>query len=78
MQKSFKNTILKISLSFFFLAVASMLIQRAFYPIYVDTQGLLHETLWTPIGTFSFVLSVAGLVVYLMLLILMLIKRRIK
>ncbi|CAC9590756.1 DUF3955 domain-containing protein [Bathymodiolus heckerae thiotrophic gill symbiont] len=78
MQKSFKNIILKISLFFLFLTVVSVLIQRIFYPIYVDAQGLLHETLWTPIGAFSFVLSMASFIIYLMLLIFASIKRRIK
>ena len=78
MQKFFKNTILKISLFFLFLSIASILIQRTFYPIYVDAQGWLHETLWTPIGAFSFVLSVVSFVIYSMSLILTLIKCRIK
>ncbi|SSC07437.1 hypothetical protein BTURTLESOX_648 [bacterium endosymbiont of Bathymodiolus sp. 5 South] len=54
------------------------MIQKSFYPIYVDEQGLLHETLWTPIAAFSFVLSVASFVVYLILFIFKLIKRWIR
>ncbi|CAC9644605.1 DUF3955 domain-containing protein [bacterium endosymbiont of Bathymodiolus sp. 5 South] len=78
MQKPFKSTLLKIALFFLLLAVASLLIQKSFYPIYVDEQGLLHETLWTPIAAFSFVLSVASFVVYLILFIFKLIKRWIR
>jgi Ca2+/H+ antiporter len=78
MKKPFKNIILKIALSFLLLAITSLLIQKSFYPIYVDAQGLLHETLWTPIAAFSFMLSVASFVVYLILLIFKLIKRWIK
>lgn len=78
MQRSFKNIILKISLFFLFLTVVSMLIQKTFYPVYVDDQGFLHETLWIPIGAFSFALSMVSFAIYFILLTLKSIKRWIK
>ncbi|CAB5497834.1 DUF3955 domain-containing protein [Bathymodiolus thermophilus thioautotrophic gill symbiont] len=79
MQKSFKNTILKISLFFLFLAIISMLAQQTLYPQYTDAQGILHETLWVPIGAFSFVLSLFIFVIYLLFSVInFIIKRRSK
>lgn len=55
-----------------------MLIQKTFYPVYVDDQGFLHETLWIPIGAFSFALSMVSFAIYFILLTLKSIKRWIK
>ncbi|WXT99844.1 MAG: hypothetical protein Ctma_0548 [Catillopecten margaritatus gill symbiont] len=78
MKKSFKNVLLAVSLFFLFLSIIAMLAQQIFYPQYIDAQGVLHETLWVPIGAFSFLLGLIGLTVYLMILIFKSIKRWIK
>ncbi|BAS67812.1 MAG: DUF3955 domain-containing protein [Gammaproteobacteria bacterium] len=78
MKKLFKNILLTVSLFFLCLSIISMLAQQIFYPQYIDAQGVLHETLWVPIGAFSFLLGIATLVIYLLLLILKSIKRWIK
>ncbi|CAB9544439.1 hypothetical protein BROOK1789C_1685 [Bathymodiolus brooksi thiotrophic gill symbiont] len=76
MQKSFKSTILKVSLFFLFLAIISMLVQQTLYPQYIDAQGVLHETLWVPIGAFSFMLSIFIFVIYSLLSIINFIIKR--
>ena len=74
MQKSFNSKFLMASLFFLVLAEISTLLQKTFYPQYIDAQGVLHETLLTPIGAISFLLGITTLVIYLLLLILKLIK----
>ncbi|NYT26651.1 DUF3955 domain-containing protein [Candidatus Thiodubiliella endoseptemdiera] len=73
-----KKFLLVFSLFFLALSFVSGLIQKIFYPQYIDAQGVLHETLLTPIAAFSFVLSIIGFLLWLMLLLFQLIRRWIK
>jgi len=73
-----KKFLLVFSLFFLALAFVAGLTQNIFYPQYIDAQGVLHETLLVPIGAFSFILSITGFLLWLMLLLFKLIKRWIK
>ena len=73
----FKNKILKTSLFLLLLGAVFLLLENIFYQ-YVDAQGWLHESLFMPLGAFSLTIGVVGIIIYLILSGLSLIKRRIK
>jgi hypothetical protein len=73
----FKNKGLIVALFLLFLGLICLFIEQTFYQ-YIDAQGWLHESLCLPIGAFSLALGSFGLIIYLILLIINLIKRRIK
>ncbi|MDC9727539.1 MAG: DUF3955 domain-containing protein [Candidatus Thioglobus sp.] len=73
----FQNKILKNSLFLLLLGVVFLLLENIFFQ-YVDAQGWLHESLFMPLGVFSLMAGITGIVIYFVLFGLSLIKHRTK
>ena len=50
-----------VSLFFLFLGIISIAMENIFYG-YIDQNGVLQESFFLPLGMFSFLLGVAGLI----------------
>ncbi len=65
MMRGFKDKLLLISTVLLVIGVISLILENTFYQ-YVDKNGLLHESLFLPLGTFSVVLGGFGILATMM------------
>lgn len=65
MMREFKNKLLLISTVLLVIGVISLILENTFYQ-YVDENGLVYESLFLPLGTFSVVLGGFGILVTIM------------